>query len=89
LETKGKYMSSNEMIVLLKPGQTLKVQMADEQGNLADGEFYINYGPDTLNVQTDWADNEGRTGVIYSEKINVFNDPDDIDCQAAEVIKAQ
>jgi hypothetical protein len=75
-------MSSNEMIVLLKPGQKIKVQCADENGELADGDFLISYGPDALTIHTDWADSTERKGEIYREEIRNFANPDDVDCQA-------
>lgn len=51
------------MVVLIHPGQTVVVRVAD-----SDGEFAIHYGKDRLTVGADMPDATGREGIIYEEK---------------------
>src|SRR3989337_2618462 len=68
--------SEIKMIIILKPGETIRVHLAD-----SDGEFRINYGKKVLSVKTDFPDTKGRVGTIYAEH---FGSPSSTKAEAVD-----
>jgi hypothetical protein len=72
------------MKVMLSPGETLQVGYLDDDGRETDGGLSVVYGENSIKVETDWPDTQGRTGVVYEEKFGVHLDPDEVDCLAED-----
>ena len=64
----------NMLTVIIPPGKSLSVKFAN-----TDGEFIVAYGDESLTVETNSKDSEGRSGVIYEERFGLPGDGFDYD----------
>ncbi len=56
------------MRITMRPGETLRIDFGVNSLDDCDGSFTVAFTPESITIEAEYPDSQGREGVIYEEK---------------------